>query len=86
MEGMEKRVLIAIVLSVLVLIGYQYLAPTPPSPPKTQQTVQPVQNPAESTPVSQSEALPLSGKMAGEEKTSLLRRISIKPFSQTGAE
>ncbi|MDD5434295.1 MAG: membrane protein insertase YidC [Nitrospira sp.] len=66
---MEKRVLIAIVLSVLVLIGYQYLAPAPPPQPKSQQAAQPVQNPAESSPISQTEALPLSGKMPGEEKT-----------------
>ena len=36
MEGMEKRILIAILLSMLVLFVYPFLSPPPPPPPKDQ--------------------------------------------------
>lgn len=75
MEGMEKRIFLAIVLSVVILVAYQYLVPAPVPPPKTQQTAETVQTPEETasvspgSPIPGDEALSLAGKTAGEEKT-----------------
>lgn len=67
MEGMEKRLLIAIVLSIAIMVVYQYISPAPP-PSKTQQTEQAIQKQEESTLPVKTEAVALSGKIAGEEK------------------
>ena len=71
MQGTEKRILIAIVLSVLVLIIYPFMFPPPvvPPPPKNQQTEQPPQKKTETGALQKTEAVEIPGEMGKEEKT-----------------
>lgn len=68
MEGMEKRILIAIVLSVLVLIIYPFVIPSPPPPTKDQRAEEPVPKKAEGIPLPKTEAIGVSGGMGKEER------------------
>lgn len=68
MEGMEKRILLAIFLSAIVFILYTFLIPSPPPPPPAdQQAGQPAQEKEEAVPLRE-EAIVVSGGMGKEEK------------------
>ncbi len=69
MEGMEKRILIAVVLSVLVLIIYPFVFPPPQPPPKREQASQPVQQKKEKVSPSGAETMEVAGAIGIEEKT-----------------
>ena len=69
MEGMEKRILIAILLSMLVLFAYPFVFP-PPSPPPKDQTAEPsLQKGEEEGAPSAAETVEVAGAVAAEEKT-----------------
>jgi len=67
MEGLEKRLLLAIFLSALVFILYTYLIPVPPPPPRDRQTEPPAPRQEGAIP-SREERIKISGEMEREEK------------------
>ncbi len=69
MEGMEKRILIAVILSVIILIAYTFFAPSPTPPPKDQKAEKPVEKKGEAMPPPTGEVLEVPGELSKEEKT-----------------
>ena len=59
--SMELRVLLAVVLSLLVMLGYQYFLPTPQAPPPPLSTTAPFESPIETEDLQSSERPGLSG-------------------------
>ncbi len=72
MDNMNKRILIAILLSVAVLVAYPFIVPAPKTPKSDQPASQVVEQPdAEKTgkPLSAAELLPVKGEVSTEERT-----------------
>lgn len=72
MEGMDKRILLAILLSAIVLILYTFLNPSLPPPPKDEKAAQPSPKKEEVTPSLEARAVEVLGTIAAigkEEKT-----------------
>lgn len=59
--SMELRVLLAVVLSLLVMLGYQYFLPTPQAPPPPLSTTAPFESPIETEDLQSTERPGLSG-------------------------
>lgn len=68
MEGMEKRILLAIVLSAIILFAYTYFVPSPKQTQKEQGSEQPVQEKAEGTSPAEKTPIDISGEKIKEEK------------------
>ncbi len=69
---MEKRIILAIALSAIVLIVFPYILPSPTPPPKDQQAEQPVQSAGkeevEGKPLPMTEVVEVAGKVDKEER------------------
>src|SRR3990172_9420839 len=87
MEGMEKRILIAILLSMLVLFVYPFLFPPPPPPPKDQTAETSPRKSAEGgAPPAAETTVEVAGAVAAEEKTVTVETDLYKAvFSNRGA-
>ncbi|MCC6543198.1 MAG: membrane protein insertase YidC [Nitrospirae bacterium] len=72
MDNMNKRILIAILLSVAVLVAYPFIVPTPKPPRKDIQASQGVEQPAANraeNPTSAAQVLPVTAEVSKEEHT-----------------
>src|SRR4030066_36980 len=72
MDNMNKRILIAILLSVAVLVAYPFIVPAPKPPKKDMQTSQGVDQPAADkadNPRSVAEVPPITSEISKEERT-----------------
>ena len=86
MEGMEKRILIAILLSMLVLFVYPFLFPSPPPPPKSQTAETSPRKSEEGGAPPAAETVEVSGAVAAEEKTVTVETDLYKAvFTNRGA-
>ncbi|HBI22632.1 MAG TPA: hypothetical protein DDX84_00085, partial [Nitrospiraceae bacterium] len=68
MEGMEKRILLAIVLSAIILFAYTYFIPSPKQTQKEQGSEQPVQEKADGISPAEKTTIDVSGEKIREEK------------------
>src|SRR3989304_5425997 len=86
MEGMEKRILIALLLSMLVLFVYPFLFPPPPPPPKSQTVEISPRKSEEGGAPPAAETVEVSGAVAAEEKTVTVETDLYKAvFTNRGA-
>src|SRR3972149_79637 len=86
MEGMEKRILIAILLSMLVLFVYPFLFPPPLPPPKSQTAEISPRKSEEGGAPPAAETVEVSGAVAAEEKTVTVETDLYKAvFTNRGA-
>ena len=86
MEGMEKRILIAILLSMLVLFVYPFLSPPPPPPPKDQTAETSPRKSEEGGAPPAAETVEVAGAVAAEEKIVTVETDLYKVvFSNRGA-
>ncbi len=71
MDSMNKRILIAILLSVAVLVAYPFIVPAPKVPKQDISTSQGVKQPAkdeEGKPLAKAEVAPVTGEISKEER------------------
>src|SRR3990172_10894116 len=72
MDNMNKRILIAILLSVAVLVAYPFIVPATKTPKKDLSTSQGVEQPSvdkAGKPLSVAEVMPVTGEVSKEERT-----------------